>query len=221
LVQNVETLAHVALIARYGADWYRELGAGPTRGTALITVGGAATHQGVTEIALGTSIREVATVSGAPDDAQAVLLGGYFGGWVPGRAAWDLPLDPVQVRSSGAAFGCGVVYFLAPTMCGVDATARILDYMAGQSAAQCGPCVFGLRAISDAAARLASGTPADGDDLARLVQWSGQLAGRGACKHPDGAVGLLQSALGVFAEDFERHQTSRTCTAAADPRRAA
>ena len=221
LVQNVETLAHVALIARYGADWYRELGAGPTRGTALITVGGAATHQGVTEIALGTSIREVAAVSGAPEDAQAVLLGGYFGGWVPGRAAWDLPLDPVRLRSSGAAFGCGVVYFLGPTVCGVEATARILDYMAGQSAAQCGPCVFGLRAISDAAARLASGTPADGDDLARLVRWSGQLAGRGACKHPDGAVGLLQSALRVFGDDFERHQRSRTCAVAAEPGRAA
>ena len=93
--------------------------------------------------------------------------------------------------------------------------------MAGQSAAQCGPCVFGLRAISDAAARLASGTPADGDDLARLVRWSGQLAGRGACKHPDGAVGLLQSALRVFGDDFERHQRSRTCAVAAEPGRAA
>src|SRR5204862_2914961 len=110
LVQNVETLAHVALIARYGADWYRELGAGPTRGTALITVGGAASHQGVTEIALGTSVREVAAVSGAPTDAQAVLLGGYFGGWVAARSAWDLPLDPVMLRSSATAFGCGVLY---------------------------------------------------------------------------------------------------------------
>jgi NADH:ubiquinone oxidoreductase subunit F (NADH-binding) len=221
LVQNVETLAHVALIARYGPDWYRELGAGATRGTALITVGGAAAYEGVTEIALGTPIGEVAAVSGAPTDAQAVLLGGYFGGWLPARAAWDLPLDPVRLRSSGTAFGCGVVYFLGRTVCGVETTARILDYMAGQSAAQCGPCVFGLRAISDAAARLASGTPADADDLARLVRWSGQLAGRGACKHPDGAVGLLQSALRVFRDDFERHQTSRTCTVAADPGRAA
>ena len=76
--------------------------------------------------------------------------------------------------------------------------------MAGQSAAQCGPCVFGLRAIADATARIAAGT-ARGDDAARLERWSEQLAGRGACRHPDGAVGLLQTALRVFADDFAIH----------------
>ena len=67
------------------------------------------------------------------------------------------------------------------------ATARIMDYMAGESAAQCGPCVFGLRAIADATERLARGT-AHADDLAQIERWTGQLAGRGACRHPDGAV---------------------------------
>ena len=134
--------------------------------------------------------------------------------------AWDLPLDPVPLRSAGSAFGAGIVNFLPPTACGVDATARILDYMAGQSAAQCGPCVFGLRAIADAAARLASGR-SDRDDLERLARWSGQLAGRGACKHPDGAVGLLRSALRVFADEFARHQRSRTCTVTGGQGRAA
>jgi NADH:ubiquinone oxidoreductase subunit F (NADH-binding) len=213
LVQNVETLAHVALIARFGDGWFRDIGAGPTRGSALVTVGGAAAHPGVTEIAMGTPIRDLAAAAGAPTDAQAVLLGGYFGGWLPARAAWDLPLDPVRLRSSGTAFGCGVVSFLPPSACGVEATARILDYIAGQSAAQCGPCVFGLRAIADAAARFASFIPADGDDLARLSRWSGQIAGRGACKHPDGAAGLLGSALRVFGDDFARHQRSHTCAA--------
>ncbi|TMD24364.1 MAG: hypothetical protein E6I99_03185 [Chloroflexi bacterium] len=42
--------------------------------------------------------------------------------------------------------------------------------------------------------------------LAELSRWSGELDGRGACKHPDGAVGLLRSALGVFADDYAAHQ---------------
>ena len=211
LVQNVETLAHVALIARNGADWYRQLGLGATRGSAVVTVGGAVSHAGVTEIALGTSIRDLAVSAGAADGIGAVLLGGYFGGWLRAHEAWDLPLDPVMLRSAGSAFGCGVVHFLPPDACGVRATARILDYMAGQSAAQCGPCVFGLRAIADATSRLASPGGAGGDDLERLVRWSGQLAGRGACKHPDGAVGLLRSSLRVFADEFTRHERARTC----------
>ncbi len=218
LVQNVETLAHVALIARRGAAWYREQG-GVVGGTALVTLGGVA-RPGVTEIAIGIPIRQVAERAGAPADARAVLLGGYFGGWLAAGDSWDLPLDPQALRAAGSAFGCGVVAFLGPASCGVAATARILDYMAGQSAAQCGPCVFGLRAIADATARLAAGSAAP-DDLARITRWSSQLAGRGACRHPDGAVGLLQSALRVFGDEFATHQRTRSCPVERHGRRAA
>jgi NADH:ubiquinone oxidoreductase subunit F (NADH-binding) len=218
LVQNVETLAHVALIARRGDAWYREVGAG-VGGTALVTLGGVA-RPGVMEIAIGTTIRELAERAGAPADARAVLLGGYFGGWLAASTAWNLPLDPPALREAGSAFGCGVVALLGPASCGVAATARILDYMAGQSAAQCGPCVFGLRAIADATARLAAGSPAR-DDFARITRWSTQLAGRGACRHPDGAVGLLQSALRVFDDEFVTHQRKRICPVERHGRRVA
>jgi NADH:ubiquinone oxidoreductase subunit F (NADH-binding) len=120
-----------------------------------------------------------------------------------------LPLEPASLRARGLALGCGVVHFLPQDSCGVDATARIMAYLAAQSARQCGPCVFGLEAISTACVRLASQSAQPGD-LERLMRWSGQLAGRGACRHPDGATGLLRSALQVFADDFAAHQR-RTC----------
>jgi NADH:ubiquinone oxidoreductase subunit F (NADH-binding) len=113
-----------------------------------------------------------------------------------------------------------VVAFLPSSACGVGATARILAYMAGESAAQCGPCVFGLRAIAVATHRIAA-RRADRDDLDRIEHWSRQLAGRGACRHPDGAVGLLLSALDTFGGEFDRHQRSRTCTATHAAERAA
>ena len=213
LVQNVESLANAALIARFGDAWYREVGRSSTPGSALVTVSGA-DRDGVREIEIGTPIGELAEVAGAgrdPRDRQAVLLGGYFGGWVSAERGWNLPLDPVELRDAGSAFGAGVVAFLGHDRCGVRATARIMDYMAGQSAAQCGPCVFGLRAIADATAGLANGTAA-GDDLARIERWSQQLAGRGACRHPDGAVGQLLSSLRVFGPEWEIHQRRRTCS---------
>jgi NADH:ubiquinone oxidoreductase subunit F (NADH-binding) len=223
LVQNVESLAHAALIARFGDAWYRRPGRAETRGTALVTVGGTP-RRGVAEIELGTSLAELADAGGLDPEVRAaagpVLVGGYFGGWVAGDRAWQRPLDPVTLRAAGSAFGCGVVRFMAPGECGVAATARILDYMAGQSAAQCGPCVFGLRAIADATARLATGRPRD-DDLRRVAGWSETLAGRGACHHPDGAVGLLRSALEVFDADVAAHQRRAGCTATRRSRRAA
>jgi NADH:ubiquinone oxidoreductase subunit F (NADH-binding) len=101
----------------------------------------------------------------------------------------------------------------------VEASARIMAYLASQSARQCGPCVFGLSAIADATQRLATRS-AQASDLDRIVRWSGQLVGRGACHHPDGAVGMLASALQLFADDFAEHQRRR-CLTVARPQRVA
>src|SRR2546427_576609 len=152
-------------------------------------------------------------------DARPWLRGGYFGGWADLPEQCGLPLDAPSMRARGLALGCGVVHFLPAGTCGVEATARLMTYLASQSARQCGPCVFGLSAIAGATQRLAAQSPQPGD-LDRIVRWSGQLTGRGACHHPDGAATLLQSALEVFADDFAGHQRRR-CLTISEPERVA
>ena len=220
LVQNVESLAYAGLIARRGSDWFRAASQAGPAGLGMVTLAGVA-HPGAREIEMGAPLGEIVGPSGARQETtQAVLIGGYFGRWATSAEAWDLALDPAAMRRAGLAFGCGVVSVLGTDECGLEMTGRILGYLAEQSAAQCGPCVFGLRAIADAAGRLAgrSGTP---DDLARIERWGGQLAGRGACRHPDGAAGLLQSSFKIFGEEWQRHARSRTCSFAGQPARAA
>jgi len=220
LVQNVESLALAALIARRGAAWYQNLGQGQAHGIGLVTASGAVNHAGVQELELGSPLADVAAAAGGlRGDVQAVLLGGYFGTWADVDEQWRLPLDPQSMRARGLAFGCGVVHFLNARTCGVEATARIMAYLASQSARQCGPCLFGLGAIAQATRRLAAKSPQT-DDLERLQRWSGELPGRGACRHPDGAAGLLRSALTVFAEDYAAHQRRR-CLTVAEPVRVA
>ena len=214
LVQNVESLAYAALIARHGDAWYRSAGRGQTRGTALVTVSGAVPRPGVREIEYGLTIGEVAALAGTTaDGTSAVLVGGYFGGWASLDEVRDRPLDPADRAAGGLGFGCGVVSFAGSDTCGVRATAEIMTFMAGESAAQCGPCVFGLAAIAEATRRLATGVAAD-DDLERIDRWAGHVQGHGACHHPDGAIGLLRSARAVFADEFARHQARRRCSVA-------
>jgi NADH:ubiquinone oxidoreductase subunit F (NADH-binding) len=203
LVQNVETLAHVALIARTGT----------ATGTVLITVAGAVRSPGVFEVNVGTPLGEAVQLSGGPSEPpRAVLLGGYFGRWVEAADAWPLPIDPIALRAGGLSLGCGVIGLLPARQCPVCEVAGIMRYLASESSAQCGPCFFGLRALADACTRIAErGT--DPGDLQRLQRWSGEVQGRGACKHPDGAVMFLQSAMKTFGDDFAHHPAHMRRTA--------
>lgn len=214
LVQNVESLACAALIARFGEDWYRSAGRHGSRGTALVTVSGAVGADGVREIELGTTVGEAATRAGARrDELRAVVLGGYFGTWADVGAVWDLPLDPTPMRQAGLTFGCGIVGFLAAGSCGVIATARIMRFMARESAGQCGPCLYGLDALAGATTRIAAGHARD-DDLERIDRLAAITATRGACHHPDGAVQLVTSAVRVFDDEFRHHARTGTCSVA-------
>jgi len=214
LVQNVETLAHVALIARFGDEWFRSLGQGKASGTTLVTVGGAVPQTVLIEVPQGLPLAEAVNAAGGiTSDSDAVLLGGYFGGWVESSAAWALPLDPGPLRALGHSLGCGVIAVLPSGRCGVVETARILAYLAHESARQCGPCTFGLRAIAAAAGRVSSLVATPGD-LERIQRWAGVLAGRGACRHPDGAAALLASAIRVFGAEFLLHDSEHRCSVA-------
>jgi NADH:ubiquinone oxidoreductase subunit F (NADH-binding) len=221
LVQNVESLAYAALVARYGSGWYREAGRGPTRGTALVTVTGPGVEAGVRELELGTTVRELAANAGVDvRDVDAVLLGGYFGTWGRADEVLDLPLEPEAMKAAGLTFGCGLVGFLPGDRCGLAATARIAGFLANESAGQCGPCVHGLRAIADALARVAACEPR-ADDVANLERWIPMVARRGACHHPDGAVQLVASALDAFAGDLAHHLRLARCAIPGGPRRGA
>jgi len=103
-----------------------------------------------------------------------------------------------------------VLYVLPPSACGLVEAARILRYLASQGAQQCGPCMFGLPAIADDLAQLASAR-LEGDPLGRMQRRFGQIEGRGACRHPDGAVRMAASALRAFGADAHAHAQRRTC----------
>jgi len=213
LVQNVETLALAALVGRFGAAWFRSQGTATTPGPMLVTVSGAVARPGVYEVPRAVPLaRAVELAGGRPDRAPAILLGGYFGSWVPGPQAAALPLDDQALGRLGIRLGCGVIFVLPEGACGLTETARILYYLAGESARQCGPCLHGLATLAHTVDGIASGR-AGRDQRGELERWAGQLAhGRGACKHPDGAVGLLQNALAVFAPDLALHLRYGTCS---------
>jgi len=183
-------------------------------GTVLVTVTGAVRMAGVLEVEAGTSVGQaIEAAGGSLGELRAVLLGGYFGSWLDAPEAWQLPLDAAALQARGASLGSGVVAVIARDVCGACETAPIMCYLARESAAQCGPCFFGLRALAEACERLA-GCRAQLGDVERLHRWAQEVRGRGACRHPDGAVSMLQSALRVFEREFDKHQARYGCESA-------
>ena len=209
LVHNAETLAHLALIARRGPEQFRARGVPEEPGTCLVTIGGAVAHPGVVEVDRGTPLCDIVSRGAPVEPAQALLVGGYGGTWV-GPEHFATPYASMSLRTIGATAGVGVIVVLGHASCGVAESARIARYLAGESAGQCGPCVFGLPAIADDMGILARGQ-ADPDLMVRLQRRLGQVNGRGACHHPDGAVGLVRSALNVFVADVAAHLRGEPC----------
>ncbi|MBV9446545.1 MAG: NADH-quinone oxidoreductase subunit I [Streptosporangiaceae bacterium] len=227
LVQNVETLAHLALIARHGPRWFREAGTAAEPGTMLATI-----HEGhrphVMELAIGTPLAEVLPRTTAAD-AGAILVGGYHGTWLPASllagassasaassASGELALANAALSQHQAALGAGVIAVLPKDVCGLREAARVTRYLAAESAGQCGPCLNGLPRIAGAMAELAGPRPRR-QTRENVARWSGLVTGRGACHHPDGTVRFVRTALTVFADELRRHANGQCSATSREP----
>lgn len=203
LVQNVETLAHVALIARLGADWFRRAGTPAEPGTLLTTVSDAR-HEVVTEVEHGTRLRDLIRRTGHVIGGP-VLVGGFHGAWITAGEAQDAVLSRAGLARFAASPGAGVLYLPGPDACGLVETARVATWLADRGALQCGPCRNGLPALAAAFTRLAF-RDAGGRTVDDIKVLAGLVTGRGACHHPDGTARLVRSALRAFAADVEAHR---------------
>lgn len=212
LVDNVETLADVALIARYGPAWFRSLGAPVEPGSMLTTMSGAVRTPGVYEVATNTTLSAALEHAGA-DLAQvsALLVGGYFGTWIPTSMASHLTFTHASMRTHGGSIGCGAVFALPAEVCGLAETARITRWLAEQNAGQCGPCVNGLPAMADALDQVVAAGMDARMARDRLDHLLVLVEGRGGCRHPDGVVRMVRSAMSTFAADIDRHLAGVPC----------
>ena len=128
LVQNVETLAHVPAILRYGgARWQR---------TRLWSISGAVARPGCYEAPIRSTLRELLALAGGPT--------GELGAIVPGGAASGM-VPPSELDRFGE--GSGAVQFFPATYPVERLLEQTLRFFAEESCQKCAPCRLGTRAL--------------------------------------------------------------------------
>ncbi|MCT9928878.1 ferredoxin [Planotetraspora sp. A-T 1434] len=207
LLSNTETFAQLAVLAELGPQEYASVGTVQEPGTILLTVGGSAVVPAVVEVTPGMPLAAVLDLCEATV-GDGVLLGGYHGKWLPAADAYGAIVSRRGASDAGGELGAGIVVALGGETCPLGETVRVANYLAAQSAGQCGPCRLGLPDLARAMAELADGAP-DGPDLVRRAATA--VRGRGACFHPDGTARFVLSAIEAFADDVEEHRIHGTC----------
>lgn len=192
LINNVETLAHVAWINRHGAAAFREVGTATSPGSTLFTMSGAGVAGAVVEAPLGTRVADLVQAAGG--DVQLIgglLMGGWFGGVLTDNVA-DLNCCYEGIKAAGSGLGCAAITVLGHDEDLVATAAELAGWFAAESARQCGVCKNGTKAIHSTLNKVVAGDsdPEHSDNLAR---WGQSLTGRGACAFLDGAATLARS----------------------------
>lgn len=219
VVNNAETVAHFALIARSGGEWFREAGTPGAPGSTLLTFAGDTDHPyAVVEVLRPVTFADAAAQVGADlGNAGAVLLGGYGGRWVPASELSRTPIDPAALDSIGTPIGCGLVGILGSGRCGLVEAGRILGWLAGESAGQCGACSSGLPELAVRMTDMGAGVRSGRRHRNRILQIAHSVYGRGLCRLPDGAVSMLESSLVVFDEEVRLHRRGRCSSMVTKP----
>jgi NADH:ubiquinone oxidoreductase subunit F (NADH-binding) len=211
VISNVETVAHLAVIARKGPEAWSALGSPSSPGSRLVTLTGAVSRPGqVLELSGPVTIGDVLVADGFTSPPAAVLVGGFAGTWILGDEAWQTPFSRDALHCVDAQPGCGLIGVLPHGACALTETARIVRYLSGESAGQCGTCVAGLPRLADCCEALAEGSFRR-RGIRKMTALADVVLGSGACGHPDAVVRLIRSTLRIFEDDVVRHLAGQPC----------
>ena len=214
VANNVETLFNVAPIIRFGPAWYRGLSRVADGGTKIYGVSGKARRPGAWELPLGVTVREI-----LEEHAGGMAEGLTLRAFMPGGASTelltpehlDVQMDFNSMQAAGSRLGTGTMVVIDDRTCIVGLLSNLMHFFAQESCGWCTPCREGLPWLAKILAAIEEGKGEPGD-IAQLKRHTRLLApGHTFCALAPGAMEPLQSALALFADDFERHIKEQRC----------
>ncbi|HEY8169930.1 MAG TPA: NADH-ubiquinone oxidoreductase-F iron-sulfur binding region domain-containing protein [Candidatus Limnocylindria bacterium] len=212
VVQNAETLAHVAWIASHSAEAFASAGTERSRGTKLVTIMGRVAEPGLVEVPLGISILDLLeTAGGALGAPKAVFVGGPGGGAID-VGSFTTAYDFEPLTAAGAVIGSGSVLVADTSTCMVDAARFFVDFSAREACGKAVPCRIGTQRLVEALDRILAATPRP-NDITLLRELSRKMSDTALCKLERLAPNPILTTLDRFGEEYRAHAERGVCLA--------
>lgn len=204
-INNTESLASVPTIMRKGYQWFADLGTPTSGGTKLFSMSGHLENPGNFEIPMGTPFRTLLEMAGGIRGGRAikaVIPGGSSVPVVPGEVMMELTMDYDSISSAGSMLGSGAVIVMDETTDMVKALQRLSRFYYAESCGQCTPCREGTGWLYRMLTRIVEGQ-GQLEDLEKLEDIAGKIAGRTICALGDAAAMPVQGMLKHYMPEFE------------------
>ncbi|MBI3783888.1 MAG: NADH-quinone oxidoreductase subunit NuoF [Deltaproteobacteria bacterium] len=212
-VNNLETLTHVPVILRKGADWFKARGTEKSTGNTLFGISGHVNRPGVYELPLGTPMREI-----IEKHAGGVLNGRPIKAIIPGGVSMpvltadkiDVNMDHDSLQKAGTLLGTGGIVVMDDSTCPVRAALVIARFFRHETCGQCTQCREGTAFFYKLLKRIERGDGAL-EDLDTIQSVTTFMEGATICALSDAAAWAAGNFMRRFRPDFERHIHEKGC----------
>ncbi|WDP93145.1 MAG: NADH-quinone oxidoreductase subunit NuoF [Desulfobacter sp.] len=215
IINNVETLASVALILQQGAKWYADFGSEKSKGTKTFALVGEVKRPGLVEVPLGITIREMIFDIGGgvrgDKEFKAVQTGGPSGGCIPARLQ-DTPVDYDSLTAVGSIMGSGGMVVMNTDSCMVDVAKYFLEFTQKESCGGCVPCRLGTKQMLDILEDITEGKGSI-EDLDILEELCRAVKGSALCGLGQTAPNPVLSTIRYFKSEYLAHIVEKKCPA--------
>jgi len=213
VINNVETLASIPPIMKYGGDWFAGLGTPKNGGTRLFAVSGHVNRPGTYELPLGIPLRDIIFnhAGGMKDNKplKAIIPGGSSCPILTADEV-DVKMDFDSLAAIGSMLGSGGVVVMNEETCMVKALLRITRFYAHESCGQCTPCREGTAWLKKILQRVHDGEGRP-EDLDHLMDIAFNMMGTTICPLGDAAALPVRSYIQKFRSEFEHHVKEKSC----------
>ncbi len=211
LINNVETFANVPAIVARGGEWFAAIGTEKSKGTKVFALAGKVLHNGLVEVPMGTTLREIVfdVGGGIPDGAsfKGVQTGGPSGGCIP-AAFLDTPVDYETLVELGSIMGSGGMIVMDEQTCMVDVARFFMAFCRDESCGKCVPCRVGTVELHGLLDKLATGQ-ATKADMELLEELCDLVRNTSLCGLGQSAPNPVLSTLRHFPEEYRAHLEGR------------